>query len=182
LVDADQVGRMDLELLWSVINLSMEPSMTAQPQARHFLPTLQRSATTALTPLQRELSRLFEDFSEGWQGLTYAPIMPKMDVRYANDQVEVTVELPGIDQADIKIAFDNDVLTISGEKKSAKETKDENYRLSERSYGAFSRSIAMPANIDAEKIDAVMKDGILTIRAPRSGEGSAKTIKIQSAK
>lgn len=156
--------------------------MTVQSPTRQFLPSLQRSAGHALAPLQRELNRLFDDFGEGWQALTEIPLSPKMDVRFTKDRVEVALELPGIAQEDIKVDVDGDVLTVSGEKKSEKETKDETYRICERSYGAFSRSFVLPPHVDIAKMEAVVKDGVLTVSAPRDGAGTTKTIEIRSAK
>lgn len=156
--------------------------MTAQPNTKQFLPSLQRSATTALAPIQREFNRLFDDLATSWNTFAEFEPMPRMDVQETKSAVELTVELPGIALNDIKIELEDDLLTISGEKKSEKETKDKNYRVSERTYGAFSRSITLPRNIDADKIKASMADGVLTIVAPKNGVSTAKAIKVQAAK
>lgn len=156
--------------------------MTAQPGANQFLPSLQRSATTALAPVQREFNRLFDDLATGWNTFTELQLMPRMDVQETKSAVELTVELPGISLNDVKIEFEDDILTISGEKKSEKETKEKNCRVSERTYGVFSRSIALPRNVDGDKIKASMSDGVLTITAPKTGVSTAKSIMIQSSK
>jgi HSP20 family protein len=156
--------------------------MTAQPSTKQFLPSLQRSATTALAPIQREFNRLFDDLATGWSTFAELEPMPRMDVQETKSAVELTVELPGIALNDIKIEFEDDVLTISGEKKSEKETKEKNCRVSERTYGAFSRSITLPRSVEADKIKASMADGVLTIVAPKNGASTAKAIKIQAAK
>ena len=82
---------------------------------------------------------------------------------------------------DVKIEMADDVLTISGEKKSEKEDKEGDYRVSERSYGAFSRSVVLPSGVDAENIEADLRDGVLTIKAPRNGKARTKTIAIKPA-
>ncbi|KQY95125.1 heat-shock protein Hsp20 [Caulobacter sp. Root1455] len=155
--------------------------MTAQPIAKSFLPSLQRPATTALA-IQREFNRLFDDLAAGWNSFAELQIMPRMDVQETKSAVELTLELPGIALNDIKIEFEDDVLTISGEKKSEKEIKEKNHRVSERAYGAFSRSVPLPRSVDADKIKASMADGVLTIVAPKNGVSIAKAIKVQAAK
>lgn len=156
--------------------------MTVQPNTKQFLPSLQRSATTALAPIQREFNRLFDDLANGWSAFAEFELTPRMDVHETGSAVELTVELPGIALNDVKIELEDDVLTISGEKKSEKETKDKNCRVSERTYGAFSRSITLPRSVDADKIKASMADGVLTIVAPKNGVSTAKAIKIQAQK
>jgi len=73
------------------------------------------------------------------------------------------------------------VLTVSGEKKAEKTVEEKDYRLSERSYGAFSRSIVLPRSVDADKITAVMKDGVLKISAPKDGQATTRTVAIQAS-
>lgn len=156
--------------------------MTTHPAAKQFLPALQRSATSAFLPIQREFNRLFDELSTGWNSFAELETMPRIDVRDTKKALVVTVELPGIAQEDIKIDVDDDVLTISGEKRSEKETEEGDLRVSERSYGTFSRSISLPRSIDADKIQATMSNGVLKVMAPKNGGATAKSIKIQSAK
>jgi HSP20 family protein len=156
--------------------------MTVQPAPKHFLPNFRRSATDVFAPVQREFNRVLEEFGAGWSAITDLEHAPRMDVVETKDAVELTVELPGMADADIKIAVEDDVLTISGEKTAEKEVKAEAYRLAERSYGAFSRSITLPRSVDPEKVTATMTNGVLTVTAPKDGNGAAKTIEIQAAK
>lgn len=156
--------------------------MATHPASKPFLPTLQRSATSAFLPIQREFNRLFDELSAGWDAFTEVDIMPRIDVRDTKKAIEVTVELPGIAQEDVKIDVDDNLLTISGEKKSEKETREDDLRVSERSYGAFSRSISLPRSVDTDKIEATMSNGVLKVVAPKDGGATAKAIKIQPAK
>lgn len=156
--------------------------MTIQTPAKHFLPTLQHSASSVFAPVQREFNRLFDQLANGWETFAELELSPRMDVHETKDAVELTIELPGMTQDDVKIAIDDDVLTISGEKKAEKDIKEENYRVCERSYGAFSRSITLPRSVDADKIKATMSEGVLNIVAPKAGATVAKTIKIQPTK
>lgn len=154
--------------------------MTAQPPTKQFLPALQRSASDVFSPIQREFNRLFDQLGNGWDTFTDIAVSPRMDMQDTKDAIQVTVELPGLTQDDVKIAIEDDVLTVSGEKKAEKDVKEENYRFSERAYGSFSRSILLPRSVDADKIKATMTDGVLKIVAPKDGTAAAKTIKIQS--
>lgn len=156
--------------------------MTTHSASKQLLPAMQRSATSAFMPIQREFNRLFDELATGWNAFTNLDMAPRIDVRDTKKAIEVTVELPGIAQDDIKIDVDDDVLTISGEKKSEKETEEGDLRVSERSYGAFSRSIPLPRSVDADKIQATMVNGVLKVVAPKDGGATARSIKIQAAK
>jgi HSP20 family protein len=155
--------------------------MTTPQTARAFLPLLHRSGSNGFGSLQREFNRLFDELGGGWETFAEARVAPHMDVIDTKDGVEVDVELPGLRREDIKIAIDGDVLTVSGEKKAESQTQDRNYRVVERAYGEFSRSIYLPRSIDTSKINAVMTDGVLKITAPKRPEAQTKTIEIQSA-
>lgn len=105
----------------------------------------------------------------------------RMDVHDTERGIEITLEAPGVDQKDVKISVEDNVLTVSGEKKSEAERKEQDRRISERVYGAFSRSVVLPSSVEADKIVASMDKGVLKIVAPKNGKAQAKTIAIQSA-
>ena len=105
---------------------------------------------------------------------------PAVDIVQESDRYLVKVDLPGMKKEEIEITLNGDTLTISGEKKNAKETKDDSYYRSERYYGKFSRSLVLPSTVDANKIEAAYKDGVLSVTLPRSEEARPKQIKIQS--
>jgi len=155
--------------------------MASQSTHNTLIPSIQRSATSAFAPIQREINRLFDEFGAGWENFTELRLSPNMDVVDNKDGLEVSVELPGMAREDVKISVDGDMLTISGEKKAEKETKEKNYRLVERTYGEFSRSIYLPRSVDASKITANMTNGVLKITAPKRPEAQTQTIEIQSA-
>jgi HSP20 family protein len=156
-------------------------SRTMPTSTQNVLPTRYRPTGSVFAPIQREFDRLFDQLGSGWPGFADGGMVPKMDVRDTADAVEVTVELPGIDKDDVKISIDGDVLTISGEKKTESERKQEDYRVSERTYGAFSRSISLPHSVAPEKITAMMDKGVLKLTAPHNGAAAAKQIPIQTA-
>jgi len=134
--------------------------------------------------LRREMDRLFEDYfsplrggRRPWEG----EWMPAVDVSETPEQVTVKAELPGIDPKDVNISLTGDILTIKGEKKSEREEKKEDYQMVERSYGSFSRSIALSAPVNADKIEAKYEKGVLTITAPKKEPVKPKTIEIKTA-
>jgi HSP20 family protein len=141
----------------------------------------QRAASTFFAPIQREFDRLFDQLGAGWASFSEQHLAPRMDIRETESSVEITAELPGMAEKDVKIALSDNLLTISGEKTAETETRQQDYRLSERSYGAFSRTIALPPGVDADKIKATMRDGVLKLTAPKSPTSQAKTIPIETA-
>jgi HSP20 family protein len=155
--------------------------MTVHRSPTQFLPKLAGSASNVFAPIQREFDRLFDQLGNGWSALAEVELAPKMDIRDTKDSVEISLELPGMAREDVKISVEDDLLTVSGEKKTEKETKEEDYRLSERTYGAFSRSVTLPRNVDAATIKATMKDGVLKLTAPKTGSATSKAIEIQPA-
>jgi HSP20 family protein len=137
-----------------------------------------------VTRLRREMDRLWDDyFGAGRRALRplQAEFAPAVDVKENAEAVVVKAEVPGMDAQDINISVTGDVLTIKGEKKSEREEKEENYHLVERSYGSFSRSLAMPAAVDMDKIEAKYDKGVLTVTCPKKEEVKPKAIEIKTA-
>jgi HSP20 family protein len=155
--------------------------VTAHTPTKALLPRLQQSALHAFTPLQRELNRFLDDLGEGWDAFAGIRSMPAMDAVESKAGLELTLELPGLTRDEITITVDEDLLTVSGEKKSEHQSKEHGARVLERSYGEFSRSIYLPRSVDGGKIKATMANGVLKIVAPRRPEVETKTIPIQSA-
>lgn len=93
---------------------------------------------------------------------------PSADAAATNDFYEINVELPGVKSEDIDVTVDEDTLTVKGEKKFEREEKGKTYFFSERAWGAFHRSFRLPADVEAESVSADFKDGVLTIRVPKS--------------
>jgi HSP20 family protein len=130
--------------------------------------------------LQSEIDRVFDNFIP-WRG-SFEPMAfsPSMEVTETDKSIEITTELPGLDEKDIDISLADDILTIRGEKKAEKEEKKKNYRLVERSYGAFERSLALPPGINADAIKASMSKGVLKLVLPKPAETQARKVKITS--
>jgi HSP20 family protein len=134
--------------------------------------------------MQREINRMFDSFFRtGWledTGLTPAAWSPATDVVEDDTGYVVNVELPGMSKEDVKITMQDTLLTIRGEKKQENEGKEKGYHRIERAYGAFQRCFTLPSAVDGSKIEASFKDGILTVRLPRSEATKPKTIEVKA--
>jgi len=104
-----------------------------------------------------------------------------LDVIETEDKFIVKASLPGIDPDELDITFTDNVLTIKGEIKEEKDVEGSNYLLRERRYGIFQRSIALPEPVNADKIEAVYKDGILTLSIPKVEEIKPKKISVKAS-
>jgi HSP20 family protein len=107
---------------------------------------------------------------------------PAIEVYEKEDKFVVKAELPGMKKEDIDISVTGDTLSIKGERKAESEFKEEDYYFCERSYGSFSRSIALPSSIDTEKIEASYEDGVLEVSLPKVPEVKAKKVDISTSK
>jgi HSP20 family protein len=148
--------------------------------------------------LRREVDRLFEDFQLGswrspfgrslfdvqpfWRGEVGWGKAPAVDIVEKEKVYEITAELPGMDESNIDVKFSDGTLTIKGEKRDEKEEK-KNYCLSERRYGSFQRSFGVPDGVDADKIEANFKNGVLTVTLPKTEQAqkTEKKIAIKTA-
>jgi HSP20 family protein len=106
-------------------------------------------------------------------------ISPSVDMFDKKDEIVVKAEIPGVEKENISISLSDNMLTIKGEMKKEEEVKEEDYYYSERSYGSFSRSLNLPAKVQAEKIKASFKNGILEIHLPKAEEAKPKEIKVE---
>ncbi|HLF20321.1 MAG TPA: Hsp20/alpha crystallin family protein [Bacteroidota bacterium] len=104
---------------------------------------------------------------------------PAVDIAELDNQFVVKVELPGINKDDVKITLESNILTIRGEKKEETDVKEENYHRVERTYGSFQRSFKLPTTVKGDNIDAMYKDGILTVTLPKAEEAKPKQIEVR---
>jgi HSP20 family protein len=107
--------------------------------------------------------------------------MPSVDVTETDKEIEITAELPGLEEKDVQINLSDNLLTIRGEKKAEKEQKDKNYRIVERSYGSFERTLELPEGINAEAIKANISKGVLKVTLPKPVPAQSKKIEVKSA-
>lgn len=129
-----------------------------------------------LNSLHTNIDRLFE---ESLPVSTKSGIMPTINVYEKEGVVMVEADLPGIKEEDLSIEVGEDRLTLSGNRDEKMEVKEENYFRRETSFGSFSRTIALPTEVDKDKAEAELKNGILTISLPRSAEAKPKLTKIK---
>jgi HSP20 family protein len=131
--------------------------------------------------LQREIDRLFEDFTPTlFGGRTTSDIKCRMDLAETKDGLELTAELPGLEEKDVEVTMSNGLLTVSGEKRFENEEKDKNYHFIERGYGSFSRSISLPDGVNADQITATMNNGVLKVAIPTPNKPAPKKIKVKA--
>ncbi len=135
-----------------------------------------------LAAMQDRINRIFGDqYRRGEDDLFMrGDWAPPVDI-FENDQHEVVIkaELPGMKKEDIDLRLENGTLTIRGERKRATETKEENYHRVERAYGAFSRSFSLPNSVDAGRVSAEYRDGVLTVTLPPREEAKPRQIQVQ---
>lgn len=129
--------------------------------------------------MPRMFDRMFDEFCSmapcaeteiGWE--------PRADVHETDDAYKVEFDLPGIDKNDVKVKFEENTLTVSGERKSETKSDENNYHRVERAYGSFCRSVRLPKNVNSQKINASFKNGVLEITLPKAEEVKPKEIEI----
>jgi HSP20 family protein len=133
-----------------------------------------------LSALQNRMSRLFEEQYGGGreESLTAGAFVPAVDIYEDEHSVQLKLEVPGIDEKDLDIRVENNVLTVSGERKFEKEEKEENFHRVERRYGSFTRSFTLPNTLNTEDIQADYDHGVLKIRLAKRAEAKPKQIKV----
>jgi HSP20 family protein len=145
--------------------------------------------------LRREMDRLFDDFGRGfwqlptrrsmfdiepfWQREVSWDTSPAVDIAESEKAYELMAELPGMDEKNIEVKVANGNLIIKGEKREEKEEKKKDYYMRERSFGSFERRFEMPEGVDADKIEATFKKGVLTLTLPKTVEAQKPTKKIE---
>jgi HSP20 family protein len=125
--------------------------------------------------LSNRLQRMFDDFS----GDFHSQFNPKIDISEDKEKIYVDVEVPGMKKEDIKISLQDNILTVSGEKRFENKENEKSYYRTERSYGSFSRSFTLPAEIDRDKVEAKFEDGILKINMSKSQPKKANERQIE---
>ena len=132
-----------------------------------------------LATLQREMNRLLESYFGGspWR-FDESMSAPAVEVSDTKDTVVVKAQVPGVSKEQIQVTVSEGALTIKGETKAEEKQEEKNYLRREFHYGAFSRTVPLPASVQGEKATAQLKDGILEIRLPKSAEARVKAIPV----
>jgi HSP20 family protein len=129
--------------------------------------------------LHREMNRMFDDFFRDFDmrlPMAAGGQWPQLDVAETDKEVTVTAELPGIEEKDVELLLEDGVLTLKGEKRA--ETEDKDRQFSERYYGRFERRIPLDAEVQADKVEANFKNGVLTVTLPKDPEAQPKARRI----
>ena len=145
---------------------------------------VRRPAGDPYARLHDEMDRLFDSFMPrlGWSGLDESVGgAVSIDVSETDDAVEVKADLPGIDKSDVSLTLRDNALVISGERKEESEEKKKNYYRAERSYGSFSRAVALPCEVDADRVEADFDKGVLSVRLPKAESARARERRIEIA-
>jgi len=131
-----------------------------------------------LQRMQDEMGRIFDDrlVARGGESVGWTP---NVDIYEDEEGVLLRFELAGVEAKDVDVRFENGVLTLRGERKLEREDKREGYHRVELSYGTFTRSFSLPGTIDAEKIRAESKNGVLSVHLPKKPEAKPKSIQVK---
>lgn len=138
---------------------------------------------TRFDNLRKEMDSVFTQFSDRFGVFQVtddvSAQVPNWDVSETDSQIIISVEMPGIAQNDIDISINENVLSISGEKQETRQSKDENRRVSERSYGRFERAMTLPFSSNSDCITAEYRDGVLNITIEKPAEEKSKVQKVE---
>jgi HSP20 family protein len=138
-----------------------------------------------LTSIQNEMNRLFNTFFDtptqggGGNGGALRRWLPAMDLVETEDHFVLKADLPGLSESDVNVEVEDNVLTLSGERKAEHEDKREGYVRVERSFGSFRRSLTLPEGIDPEAVQASFDNGVLEVRIPKPEERKPRKVAIQ---
>ncbi len=134
--------------------------------------------------LQKDMEKLFDRMGMAdWElpaMRTLGDFTPMLDFAENKDAFVVKAEMPGVDPQDVAVSLENQVLMIKGEKRHEKEQTDERYYRTERLYGAFARTVRLPAAVDGSKVTAGFKNGLLTVTLPKAPGAKGGTIPVKA--
>jgi HSP20 family protein len=132
--------------------------------------------------LRDRMNRLFEDMVSSPKledtGIMQSTWSPAVDIYETENDLVLTAEIPGVEEKDVEIKIEDNTLTLKGERKFEKETREENFHRIERAYGSFYRSFSLPNYIDQDKISADYENGLLKIHMPKKPEVKPRKVKI----
>jgi HSP20 family protein len=138
--------------------------------------------TRELDSLQGEMNRLFDGFfgtgTGSRNGASLRRWIPAMDLVEAGDELVLRADLPGVSEDDVTIEIKDNVLTVSGERRSEHEEEGESFYRAERAFGAFSRSLTLPDGVEPDSVAAKFADGVLEVRVPKPAERKPHRVEI----
>lgn len=154
------------------------PTAIAKSEPRRLRTLFRRGPLESIREeMQDLLARTFGEETDVW---SVDRITPSLDLSESDNALEVRMDLPGMEAKDIDIQVNANVLTVSGERKEEREEKGKTYHRVERRVGAFSRSVTLPCPVKEDAVDAQYKNGILTVKLPKTEEAKARKIAVKS--
>lgn len=180
---------------WNWFKKEEEDAARAVPVRRESGHEQNFTPNSPIEHFHREIDRLFDQAFRGFgpgpsgfsrpvlPGANGGMLKPTLDLGATDKDYNITVEIPGVDEKDVKLEIANDILTIQGEKKQENEEKGKNYYRMERSYGSFQRTLSLPEDADQDGVKATFKNGILNVTIPRKAlpKPEVKQIEVKSA-
>ncbi len=161
-------------------------------------PTAEEWPFAPFMDLRKRMDQLFDDYMRGWPrfpplardlweaepfaGMRHGMLDVRFDISESDAALDVSAELPGMEEKDIEVTLSDGVLTIKGEKKAETEEKKKDFHLTERRYGSFSRSFRVPGTVNQDKIKATFEKGVLHLSMPKLPEAKSKKKKIAISK
>ena len=145
---------------------------------------IRKSPFFELTSLQERVNQLFSQAFGGFEGLGFGqPItspnfLPPVDILEDDHNIKLKAEIPGVKVEDLAVTLENNVITITGERKFKDEEEEDNFHRIERRYGKFTRSFTLPAGVDSANVNAMFEDGVLNVTLPKREEFKPKQITI----
>lgn len=139
---------------------------------------LHRPTRTMFSELEKFFEPLQSTYSVGKNDIFASDWVPAVDIEDKNDKFIIHADIPGVSAKDIEIHLENNVLTIKGQRESEQKVEKNNYVYTERSKGTFMRRFSLPDTVDADKIEAKSKDGILQITLHKSKESGSRKINV----
>ena len=134
--------------------------------------------------VQGEVNRLFDTFfgrpTAGGNGPSPRMWVPVLDMHETKDDLILSFELPGVSEKDVSLSITGDLLTLKGERAFNRDVTDDGYQHVERAYGKFERTVQLPMPVQADKVKATYRDGVLEVRLPKTEEVKPREIKIET--
>ena len=137
----------------------------------------QRRWTSPIHEMEDIYERLWSDQSDGFGFQLFAP---PLDMSETENEVRLTMDLPGIDAKDIDVQLNGTQLTVSAERKEEKDENDQTFHRLERRVGRFARTVLLPCKVQEDKVQACYQDGVLKLTLPKSNEATARRITVQT--
>ena len=142
-----------------------------------------RHSDNPFAVLHKEMDELFDSFTRGFFEMEpfenrMTSFAPRIDVSESDKEINVTAELPGMEEKDVDLSISREALVIKGEKKDEKEEKGKTYYRMERSFGSFTRTVPLPAEADIDRVEASYKKGVLRVSVPKTEKAIKETKKI----